>query len=82
MASTSVGAGSLLSLTSVVNQLHNRLYWGIPVPQKPVTEKQVSKDERNQQICFRFAAGDQLGEIASEFDSSIQRVAQIKHRWC
>lgn len=55
---------------------------GIPIPQKPVTEKQVSKDKRNEQICLRFAAGDRLEAIANAYDISIQRVAQLIHRWC
>ncbi len=77
---TSVGTAPLPSLNSAVNRLLDRLYWGIPVPQKPITEKHISKDERNQQICLRFATGGRLEEIADEFDISLQRVAQLIQR--
>jgi hypothetical protein len=79
---TSVGTVPLPSLNSVVNRLLDRLYWGIPIPQQPITEKHISKDERNQQICLRFASGERLEEIANEYDISLQRVAQLVHRWC
>ena len=82
MTPTSVGTLPLPSLNSVVNRLLDRLYWGIPLPQQPITEKQISKDERNQQICLRFATGDRLEAITNECDISIQRVAQLVHRWC
>jgi DNA-binding CsgD family transcriptional regulator len=43
----------------------------------PITEKDILKDERNQQICLRFAAGDRLEEIADGYDISIQRVLNL-----
>jgi DNA-directed RNA polymerase specialized sigma subunit len=58
------------------------LYWGIPFPQTPVTDKHVSLDERNRLICARYAAGETLQAIAQELDTSYQRVHQIIHRWC
>lgn len=58
MTPTSVGTRPLPSLNSVVYRLLDRLYWGFPLPQQPVTEKNISKDERYQQICLRFTAGE------------------------
>lgn len=79
---TRIGTVPLSSLNSAVIRLLERRYRGIPLPQKPVTEKHISKEKRSQQIRLRFADGGRLEEIADEFDISIQRVAQLMHRWC
>jgi hypothetical protein len=79
---TSVGTVLLPSLNSVVNRLLERLYDGIGFPQKPVTEKHISKDERNQQICSSYALGDRLETIADDYGVSVQRISQLLRRWC
>ena len=60
LAPTGVGAPPLPTLNFAVNRLLDRLYWGIPLPQKPVTEKHIPKDERNDLICERYAEGESL----------------------
>ncbi len=79
---TGVGTVPLPALIFAINRLLDRLYWAVPLPQKPITEKHVPKDERNQQICARFALGDSLQAIADDFDVSVQRISQLIHRWC
>ena len=78
---TSVGTVPLPSLNAAANRLLDRLYWGIPVPQKPLTEKHVSKETRNDLICERYAEGDTLESIGAAFGISVQRVHQIIYRW-
>jgi DNA-directed RNA polymerase specialized sigma subunit len=58
------------------------LYWGIHLPETPVTDKHVSLDERNRQICARYSAGDTLEAIAQDCGLSHQRVHQIIYHWC
>ena len=82
LAPTGVGAPPLPTLNSAVNRLLDRLYWGIPLPQKPITEKHIPKDERNDLICERYANGESLESIGAAFELSVQRVHQIVHRWC
>ena len=48
----------------------------------PVTNKHVSLDERNTEICTRYAAGETLEAIAQDLGVSHQRVHQIIRRWC
>jgi len=57
------------------------LYFGVSLPPKPVTEKHISKEERNQQICTRHIMGENLQAIAEDDNISLQRVHQIVHRW-
>jgi hypothetical protein len=60
----------------------DKLYTGIPLPLQPITEKHLSKSERNSEICEHFSSGDTLDEIADDFDLSHQRVHEIVRRWC
>jgi hypothetical protein len=48
----------------------------------PITEKHISKEERNHLICERYTAGGTLESIGAAFELSVQRVHQIIHRWC
>jgi len=82
MTPTSVGTGPLPSLNTAVGWLLEHLYDGIGLPQKPVTEKHISKAERNQQICSRYALGDRLEAIADDYGVSVQRISQLLRRWC
>jgi DNA-binding CsgD family transcriptional regulator len=55
----------------------NQLYAGIPLPLHAITEKHVSKTERNAEICQRYSQGETLEDIAEDFGLSHQRVHQI-----
>jgi DNA-binding NarL/FixJ family response regulator len=79
---TGVGAAPVPSLNAAIHWLLERLYWGILLPESPVTGKHVSLSERNRQICTRYAGGATLEEIARDLGLSHQRVHQIIHRWC
>jgi hypothetical protein len=82
MTPTGVGASPLPSLKSAVEWLLERLYEGLPLSEKPVTDKHISRQERNRIICHRYAEGDTLETIAQDFGISMQRVHQIIQRWC
>jgi hypothetical protein len=82
MSLRSVGAGPLPSLNAAAYRLLERLYWGILLPQMPITEKHISKDERSQQICSRYALGDRLEAIGDDYGVSVQRISQLIRRWC
>jgi DNA-directed RNA polymerase sigma subunit (sigma70/sigma32) len=75
-------AAPVPSLNSAIRRVLDLLYTGIPLPEKPVTEKHVSLDERNRLICTRYAADETLEEIARDLGLSHQRAHQIIHRWC
>jgi Mor family transcriptional regulator len=79
---TGVGAAPLPSLDSAIFRVIEQLYWGVPEPQMPVTDKHVSHAERNAQICHRHTAGETLEVIAREMGLTPQRVHQIVKRWC
>ena len=79
---TGVGTAPLPSLNAAIQRVLARLYWGISLPETPVTDKQVSLDEHNCLICARFAAGETLQTIAQALGISHQRVHQIVQRWC
>jgi hypothetical protein len=79
---TGVKTVPLPSLNFVVIRLLERLYWGIPLPQMPVTEKHIPKEERNDLICKRYREGETLEVIGANFGLSVQRVHQIIYRWC
>ena len=82
MTPTGVRTVPLPSLNIAANRVLERLYWGIPVPQKPITEKHIPREQRNHLICERFATGETLESISTAFGLSAQRVHQIIHRWC
>jgi hypothetical protein len=82
MTPTGVGTVPLPSLTIAVVRLLERLYWDIPLPGMPITEKHIPKAERNDLICERYRAGETLVDIATIFRLSVQRVHQIIRRWC
>ena len=63
---------SLLALDSAIRSVLERLYRDIPLPDQPVTNKHVSKAERNAGIRARYAAGETLQEIAGKFGDSIE----------
>jgi hypothetical protein len=71
---TDVGTIPLPSLNAAAYRLLERLYWGIPLPPKPITEKYIPKEERNALICERYAEGETLESISATFALSIQRV--------
>jgi hypothetical protein len=79
---TGVRTAPLPSLNAAAYRLLERLYWGIPLPQKPITEKHIPKEQRNDLICERYAAGETLESISTALGLSVQRVHQIIHRWC
>jgi hypothetical protein len=68
--------------TAAIHWLLEQLYWDIPLPETPVTDKHVPLSERNDHICARYAAGETLEVIARDLDLSHQRVHQIIQRWC
>jgi hypothetical protein len=68
-------------LNAAVNRLLERLYWDIPLPEKPITEKHIPKEERNDLICKRYREGETLEVISANFGLSVQRVHQIIYRW-
>lgn len=82
MTPTGVGTVPLPSLNGAANQMLQRLYWGIPLPQEPITEKHIPKEQRNDLICERHTTGETLESISTAFGLSVQRVHQIIHRWC
>jgi hypothetical protein len=55
----------------------DRLYAGIPLPEKPITLKHIAKADRNAEIRARYAAGEIPEELAVEFGISHQRIHQI-----
>jgi DNA-binding NarL/FixJ family response regulator len=79
---TGVGAAPVPSLHAAIHWLLDLLYWDIPLPEAPVTDKHVSLSERNRHICARYAAGETLEDIARDLGLSHQRVHQIIQRWC
>jgi hypothetical protein len=79
---TGVGAPPVPSLKSAVEWLLERLYEGLPLLEKPVTDKHISRHERNRLICQRYAASETLESIAQDFGISVQRVHQLIQRWC
>ena len=79
---TGVRTAPLPSLNAAAYRLLDRLYWGSPLSQKPITEKHIPKEERNDLICARYAEGETLESIGAAFGLSVQRVHQIVHRWC
>lgn len=81
MTPTGVGTVPLPTLNTAANRLLERLYWDIPLPQMPVTEKHIPKEERNVLICERYREGETLEGIAPTFGLSVQRVHQIIRRW-
>ena len=82
MGSTGVGTVPLPSLNAAALRLLDRLYWGIPLPQQPISEKHISKEERNRKICERHNIGERLEDIAEDYNISVQRTSRIIHRWC
>lgn len=70
------------SMNTAIRRVLDLLYHGIPRPTQPVTDKQVSLNERNRLICACYAAGETLEAIAQEMGISYQRVHQIIRRWC
>ena len=67
LALTGVGAASLPSLNAAIQRVLDLLYYDIPLPQMPVTDKHVSLDERNRQICAYYTAGETLEVLAEAF---------------
>jgi hypothetical protein len=82
MTPTGVGTIPLPSLNVAAYRLLEHLYWSIPLPPKPITEKHIPKDKRNALIRERYTAGETLGSISITFGLSVQRVHQIIRRWC
>jgi hypothetical protein len=66
MTLTGDGVAPLPSLNSAIQRVLDQLYWHIPLSQSPVTNKHTSLDERNIEICARYAAGETLEAIAKD----------------
>lgn len=79
MALTGIGTVPLPSLNSTVIRLHERLHWGVPLSQKPITRKHIPKDDHNRQICNRYKTGERLEDIAYNYHISAQCASQIIH---
>lgn len=69
----------LHTLEDAVHAIITRLYAGFSIPDKPVSDKQVAKTERNEQIRKRFERGEGVSALAREYGLSPQRVYQIVH---
>jgi DNA-binding NarL/FixJ family response regulator len=82
MTPTGVGTAPLASLNSAIQCVRYLLYWNIPLPEVPLTDKHISLSGRNRQICERCMAGETLEEIARDLGLSHQRVHQSVRRWC
>lgn len=82
MTLTGFGAAPVPSLNIAIQRVLELLYAGVPLPEYPVTNRQVSLDERNRLICARYADGETLQAIAQDLGLSHQRVHQLIHRWC
>jgi hypothetical protein len=79
MTSTGVLAAPLPWLNAAIQRVLDLLYAGIPRPAKPVTEKHISKPERDEQLRTSYAAGESIADLARNYDLSEQRVFQIIH---
>jgi Mor family transcriptional regulator len=53
------------------------MYIGQRVSILPRNDHTPTKQERNQEIRARYAAGEQVGYLAQVFDLSEQRVSQV-----
>jgi hypothetical protein len=80
VAPTGFGGALVPSLITAVGELLEQFYWGMPLPQAPISYEHVAKADRNAQIHARHQAGDTLEEIASMCGISVQRVHQIINR--
>ena len=82
MTLTGFGTACVPSLNTAILRVLDQLYFGIPLPLQPISEKHLSRSERNTQICERYSHGQTLEAIAQDFNLSHQRVHEIIHRWC
>lgn len=67
-------------LDVAVEGIIRRLYFGLPLPSRLISDKHVSKSDRNRTIRARYEAGETLEQIARVFGISTQRVHQIVKR--
>jgi len=72
----------LPSINAAIERVIEQLYAGILLPLQPITQKHLSKSERNIVICERYSEGETLEEIAESYNLSYQRVYEIIQRWC
>jgi hypothetical protein len=56
------------------------LYRNAPPPEAPLSSKTEEKTDRNDEIRRRHAAGESMGQLAREYDLTLQRVSQIIHQ--
>jgi len=82
MTMTGFNITRLPSINAAIECVIEQLYAGIPLSFQPITEKHISKAERNAEICQRYEEGETLEEIAEGFGLSHQRIHEIIHRWC
>ena len=79
---TGFGTPCVPSLNAAISRVLDQLYAGSPLPLQPVSEKHLSKSERNAHICERYSLGETLETLAKEFNLSPQRIHEILLRWC
>mgnify|MGYP002403098336 CR=1 FL=1 len=82
MTLTGFNITRLPSINDAIERVIEQLYAEIPLPSHPITEKHLSKSERNAEICERYWGGETLDEIAEDYQLSHQRVHEIILRWC
>ena len=71
--------GSLVYTTieSAAERILTRLYAGVSFPERPVTQKHISKAARNADIIARHKEGESLSALARAYGISPQRAHQI-----
>ena len=73
------GYGPIACLTPLqaVRRVLYRLYDGIPLPSTLQPNKTQKQSDRNAEIRRRYAAGESLLDLATEYGLSKQRIHQI-----